>query len=284
MGGRVQARLRPVRRAVLLGFGAFGVSAVLPRLACRAVAGAWPDHASVAAAGPSPDRIVRIAVRIAATAGAERAMLYEEDPDNQTGIALPGEVVWRVETIVPRPGQPKDVSLKATVDIPDRRMRMSWELQRNHDKSLPASHTVEFIFTLPPDFSHREIRRIPGLLMSQEVKVRGTPLVGPSVKVTSGFFLIGLSSHDEDVERNMRLLKEQPWLSVPILYDDDRRAILAFAKGESGARAFTQVFAAWDSAPPDQEAAPPDLKIDRVRPPSPFPPEIVEPPHDLPRP
>ena len=33
--------------------------------------------------------------------------------------------------------------------------------------ALPASHTVEVMFTLPPDFPHGGITNIPGVLMKQ---------------------------------------------------------------------------------------------------------------------
>ena len=38
---------------------------------------------------------------------------------------------------------------------------MTWSLRRNTDKALPASHTVEIMFTLPPDFPNGGISEHP---------------------------------------------------------------------------------------------------------------------------
>jgi hypothetical protein len=71
------------------------------------------------------------------------------------------------------------------------------------------------------------------------------PLAGLAVKVTNGFFLIGLSSADADKERNVALLKERSWFDIPVVYNYNRRAILALEKGTSGRRAFADAFRAW---------------------------------------
>ena len=118
-------------------------------------------------------------------------------------------------------------------------------LRRNDDKTLPASHTVEVMFTLPPNFPHKGITQIPGVLMKQSESTRGVPLAGLAVKVTSNFFLIGLSSVEADRTRNIQLLKERGWFDIPLVYEDGRRAILAIEKGTPGERAFTRAFEAW---------------------------------------
>ena len=65
------------------------------------------------------------------------------------------------------------------------------------------------------------------------------------LKVTSGFFLIGLSAVDADRARNMQLLKDQEWFDIPLVYTNGGRAILAVEKGPPGDRAFADAFAAW---------------------------------------
>ena len=71
------------------------------------------------------------------------------------------------------------------------------------------------------------------------------PLAGSAVKVMDGYFLIGLSATDTEMQRNISLLKDRPWFDVPIVYTDGRRAILAVEKGTPGERAFRDAFAAW---------------------------------------
>jgi hypothetical protein len=101
------------------------------------------------------------------------------------------------------------------------------------------------MFNLPPDFAGGGVANVPGVLMKESEQARGVPLAGLAVKVTNGFFLIGLSAVDADVQRNMQLLKDRPWFDVPIVYNNGGRAILALEKGPSGDRAFTDAFAAW---------------------------------------
>ena len=43
----------------------------------------------------------------------------------------------------------------------------------------------------------------------------------------TGYFLIGLSSTPQDRDRNIQLLKDRPWFEMPIVYSNNRRAILA---------------------------------------------------------
>jgi hypothetical protein len=81
--------------------------------------------------------------------------------------------------------------------------------------------------------------------MKQAEQSRGTPLSGLAVKVTTGFFLIGLSSTEADRERNVQLLKDRAWFDIPVVYGNNRRAILALEKGTPGERAFEEAFKAW---------------------------------------
>jgi hypothetical protein len=176
---------------------------------------------------------------------AQRVVLYEEDPTDPVGKQYVGTAIWRTETVSPGPGQAPDAVIRANIEIPDRQMKVTWSLRRNTDKSLPASHLVDFLFSLPADFPHSGVSNIPGLLMKQAEQTRGVPLAGLSVKVTTGYFLIGLSSVESDLQRNVQLLKERLWFDIPIVYTDGRRAILAVEKGSPGETAFAEAFNAW---------------------------------------
>jgi hypothetical protein len=176
---------------------------------------------------------------------AQRVVLYEEDPGNPQGKQYIGSAVWRSETVSPGSGLAPELQIRADVTIPERNMTVTWTLRRNTDQALPASHTIEIMFNLPPDFPGGGISNVPGVLMKESEQARGVPLAGLAVKVTNGFFLIGLSAVDADVQRNLQLLKDRPWFDVPIVYNNGGRAILALEKGPSGDRAFADAFAAW---------------------------------------
>jgi hypothetical protein len=124
-------------------------------------------------------------------------------------------------------------------------MSVSMSIRRNTDQALPASHTIELTFNLPPDFPYGGITNVPTVLMKQEESARGAPLQGLVVKVTPTFFLVGLSSGEGETKQNVALLKERTWFDIPIVYGNNRRAILAVEKGTPGERAFAEAFKAW---------------------------------------
>jgi hypothetical protein len=182
----------------------------------------------------------------AVPAVAQRVVLYEEDSNDPQGKRYVGSVIWRTETVSPGPGLAPELAVRADVEIPERHITMTWSLRRNTDQALPASHTIEILFNLPADFAGGGIANVPGILMKQSEQARGTPLAGLAVKVTNGFFLIGLSAVDTDMQRNIQLLKERPWFDIPVVYTNGGRAILAMEKGTPGERAFNDAFAAWE--------------------------------------
>jgi hypothetical protein len=79
-------------------------------------------------------------------------VLYEEDPADAQKKRYLGSVIWRTETIPPGPEQASELAIKAELEIPERRISMILSVCRNTDKALPASHTIELMFNLPPIF------------------------------------------------------------------------------------------------------------------------------------
>ncbi len=194
---------------------------------------------------PSQDATPATPSAAPVAAVAQRVVLYEEDPAEPQGKRYVGSAIWRNETVTPGPGSPPDLAVRADLEIPERRITMTFSLRRNTDQALPASHTIEVTFNLPADFPFGGIANVPGILMKQAEQTRGAPLAGLAVKVTSGFFLVGLSAVESDMQRNLQLLKERAWFDIPIVYNNGRRAILAIEKGTPGERAFEDVFKAW---------------------------------------
>jgi hypothetical protein len=177
---------------------------------------------------------------------AQRVVLYEEDPTDPQGRRSVGSAVWRTEAISPGTGKSPELAVRADIEIPERKMSVSWTLRRDTDQSRSTSHTIEIVFKLPPDFSNGSIFNVPGVRMLEAELTPGTALAGVSVRVTNGYFLIGLSATTPaERDRNIQLLKERPWFEIPIVYTNNRRAILAIEKGTPGERAFAEAFAAW---------------------------------------
>src|SRR6266404_5215073 len=204
-----------------------------------------PKDASPLSKPKIPDRVGQPSSTEQLVPVAQRVVLYDEDPADPKGKQYVGSVIWRTEQIKASAGQKADIAVRADVDIPDRKFKMTMSFRRNTDTSLPASHTAELTFILPPDFSGGGVGNVPGILMKSNEQARGTPLAGLAVKVTDGFFLVGLSNVEADRTRNLQLLKERSWFDVPLVYVNQRRAIIAIEKGAPGERAFNDAFAAW---------------------------------------
>jgi hypothetical protein len=176
---------------------------------------------------------------------AQRAVLYEEDPDNAAGRRFTGSVVWGTALA---PGvDRRDVELRGEIAIPERKLQVAWSLRRNSDPTLPASHVLELSFIVPAEVGGGGVQNVPGIMVKGSEEARGALIAGMSVRVAAGYFLIGLSAND--LLSNQTLLKEGRWLDIPIVYEDGRRAILAIEKGSPGERAFGEVFASWSTIP-----------------------------------
>ena len=248
IGGLVKALIAVV---LVLGIGwvAWSQRGLVTEM-LQSRSGSTPEVADSKTGQPSTGR-PKIADRLGSQdaqsgpAVAQRVVLYEEEPNDPQGKRYVGSAIWRTETVSPGPGRPPELAIRADVEIPERKLNMSFSIRRNTDQTLPASHTIEVMFNLPPDFASGGISNVPGVLMKQAEQTRGTPLAGLAVKVTNNFFLIGLSAVEADQARNIQLLKERAWFDIPIVYNNNRRAILAIEKGTPGERAFQEAFAAW---------------------------------------
>jgi hypothetical protein len=204
-----------------------------------------PKDAGSAPRTKIPDRVGQPSSSETVAPVAQRVVLYDEDPADPKGKQYVGTVVWRTEAIKGSGNAPGDLAVRADVDIPERKFKMTMSFRRNTDTSLPASHTAELTFILPQNFDGGGVSNVPGILMKSNEQARGTPLAGLAVKVTDGFFLVGLSNVDSDRTRNLQLLKERSWFDIPLVYANQRRAIIAIEKGAPGERAFQDAFAAW---------------------------------------
>jgi hypothetical protein len=174
----------------------------------------------------------------------QKVVLYEEDPANSTGVQFPGAVLWR--TVRAKAAQEAGIAIRGDIEIPARNLSVRVFIRRNDDPALPASHTVEIVFNVPPGFLHQGIGNVPGIMVKPSEQSRGIVLNGVAVKVTGNYFLVGLSEQKNDMERNVALLKERTWFDIPVVFSDGKRAIIAIEKGAPGARAFTAAFAAWE--------------------------------------
>src|SRR5882724_11282400 len=103
-----------------------------------------PKDASQPQSKPKiPDRVGQPGSSDTVAPVAQRVVLYDEDPSDPKGKQYVGSVIWRTEPIKASGNQKADIAVRADIEIPDRKFKMTMSFRRNTDSSLPASHTAE---------------------------------------------------------------------------------------------------------------------------------------------
>jgi hypothetical protein len=202
--------------------------------ACRAVLFAASLLAFCAASGA-----------VQAQTAPAKAVLYEQDAANpNAATAATGTAVWRAEKVAGPGGKP-DVVVHADIDIPQK-LTLKWSIERNNDKTMPASHLIKVQFTTPAGAHGGGVINVPSMMVkAAETTPGGAPLAGLMVKVTDNFFLIGLNNFDADKRRNVELLQQRPWVDVPVFFGDAKRGLVSFDEGAEGKRILAEALAAW---------------------------------------
>jgi hypothetical protein len=175
---------------------------------------------------------------------AQHATLYEE-PLSQAAaangvVAINAAVTWQYNET--GPAGPEVI---ANIDVPERNMKVKMTIRRNTDQTLPASHVVEVVVTVPANFPGRSIREVPRVVLKPAEDARGQPLIGAAAKVDNNFFWVALSGEAQDIAANTKLLQEREWFDLPLLYESGQRAIVTFEKGTPGDRVFQRALTAW---------------------------------------
>ena len=133
--------------------------------------------------------------------------------------------------------------------IPETNINLRMVIRRNGDQSLPASHLVEMIFTVPEGFAGGAIDNVQRMTFKDSEQAAGSPLIGVPAKIADNFFIIALDAAQSAVNTNTTLIQRQPWIDIPITYRTGRRALLTLEKGVAGDRVFDEVLKAWAAKP-----------------------------------
>ena len=191
------------------------------------------DAAPASGAGPS------IAV-------AQRAALLVDAPDEPQRVkTYVGTVVWHLDSVSPGQGQPLAMAVKADVDIPDAKLKVTMLMQRNPEPQLPASHTIEFHFLPQPGNTLGNVKQVnvPEMRKDDDAPT-GDPLAGVPVAITDNYFLVGLSRGAAE-SQNLRLITERNWFDMSLLFVSGKLGKLTFEKGAAGQRLFEDATKAW---------------------------------------
>jgi hypothetical protein len=203
-------------------------------IACAGIVPALPRHTS--------ERSPVIPVADMAPDVPQHAILLEQEAVPGAIKRYEGSVRWSRRMVEADPGRGTILTARADIRIPSRKIIASWQLWTNSDPALPASHAIQINFQLPSRGAV-EIFNVPGILMGSNAGERGTALAGLAVKITSNFFLIGLSNTEANRQHNVELLIRQDWIHIPIVYASGIRAMLVVQEGEIGHRTIAEVLA-----------------------------------------
>ncbi len=107
-------------------------------------------------------------------------MLYEEKSGggtNATPSATQGRVSWRLDTVPASRSAPGDGGAARADFPPDAGLSLAMTLRRNLDATLPASHTIELVFTPSgPSAAQHNVQDIGLLQGKDEESARGSPV------------------------------------------------------------------------------------------------------------
>ncbi len=191
-----------------------------------------PETPEVATADPAPTGLPV----------AQTAILYEEGlTADADGFTAPGRALWQLDDASASP------AVVGTIEIPARGISLSLRITRNLDDALPATHLLEFTFELSEAFPANSVAELVGVVVKPQEQAGGDPLRGAIVDLGNGVFWQALAAGEADQAVNVPLLRDGRWFDLPILYDDNRRAIITFEKGNDGVAVFQQALNAWSS-------------------------------------
>ena len=185
-------------------------------------------------------------------AGAQKMFLYEERLGQSAPTAIEGNVAWSVKEESPGGDAKPEPVVQAQINVPERGLTALMTIKRNADSSLPASHVIEFVFSLPENFEGGSIDSVQRVSMKRNEQDRGDALIAVPAKITEDFHMIALNDFPEAVATNTELLRTRGWMDIPLTYRNGRRALLTLEKGPAGTEAFTKAMQAWSlAAKPD---------------------------------
>ncbi|OWV80138.1 hypothetical protein ATY77_25260 [Rhizobium sp. R634] len=176
----------------------------------------------------------------------QKMFLYEERIGQSSPTAIEGSVVWSVQREAGQDGR-QEATVQGNVTVPERNLSALVTFKRNSDPSLPASHLVEIVFSVPPNFEGGSIESVQRISMKRTEQDRGDALIAVPAKITDDFHMIALNDYPDARKANLDLMATRSWIDIPITYRNGRRALLTMEKGDSGTEAFNTAIKEWNA-------------------------------------
>ncbi|MEI1246938.1 hypothetical protein [Rhizobium aouanii] len=192
----------------------------------------------------TPNGPVASPPQTAPVGSSQKMFLYEERIGQSSPTAIEGSVVWSVQHEAGQDGR-QEATVQGNVTVPERNLSALVTFKRNSDPSLPASHLVEIVFSVPPNFEGGSIDSVQRISMKRTEQDRGDALIAVPAKITDDFHMIALNDYPDARKANLDLMSTRNWIDVPITYRNGRRALLTMEKGGTGTDAFNTAIKEW---------------------------------------
>lgn len=179
-----------------------------------------------------------------AVAVGQQALLYEERGGAGSDSVERGNVVWSTIEESPEDGQPAEPAIRADVTMPTSKVGLKMTIRKNTDQSIPASHLIEMVFTVPEGFSGGVVDNVQRITFKDTEQAAGNPLIAVPSKIGDNFFIIWLNDARTAQDTNLSLMRRLQWIDIPISYRNGRRALVSLEKGVPGEKAFKDVLGA----------------------------------------
>ncbi|QKK22641.1 hypothetical protein [Rhizobium hidalgonense] len=193
---------------------------------------------------PTPNSSAASPQQAAPVGSSQKMFLYEERIGQSSPTAIEGSVVWSVQHEAGQNGR-QEATVQGNVTVPERNLSALVTFKRNSDPSLPASHLVEIVFSLPPNFEGGSIDSVQRISMKRTEQDRGDALIAVPAKITDDFHMIALNDYPDARKANLDLMSTRSWIDIPVTYRNGRRALLTMEKGNSGTDAFNTAIKEW---------------------------------------
>jgi hypothetical protein len=180
----------------------------------------------------------------ASVGSVEKMFLYEERIGQSSPTAIEGSVVWSLQHEAGPDGR-QEATVQGNITVPERNLSALVTFKRNSDPSLPASHLVEIVFSVPPNFEGGSIDSVQRISMKRTEQDRGDALIAVPAKITDDFHMVALNDYPDARKANLDLLSTRDWIDIPITYRNGRRALLTMDKGSTGKQAFDTAIKEW---------------------------------------
>ncbi|MEM9206264.1 MAG: hypothetical protein AAGA88_08040 [Pseudomonadota bacterium] len=180
----------------------------------------------------------------AAETGSSALFYLEGSGEGGGDLAVRGRATWTAPVQAGITGS-ADQALQVEVVYPPQNLTLTATLRKNLDQSLPATHTVELLFSNSDGSAGSPVNEVGNIVMKATEPEVGEPLRSVIAKIDDDFYIAGLSSEQADATTNIQLLKEREWLEILIRTAGGQRAVITVEKGADGRAAFDTAFAAW---------------------------------------